>query len=247
MAMQPLPYLSTQATSDLWERRNENLDRYTQGSFDEELHAAGAQLVLNVLVDIDGLSSLDASASDLDNAKVVWAALSSLTANLARENRVWTRLCHGEALTYSRSRWLAGQSGEALPEAVGAHMFARTLTQCRDDNALGRLWWTAFVAHQISAEDFEGVLALLLKTADIRSNFVERTWMTARPAIARAIVRAMKSDPWVTSVEKNFRETMKALNVMGAGVAFEVLPESKADEIVGNSIAHAKLTDGVSS
>jgi hypothetical protein len=123
-------------------------------------------------------------------------------------------------------------------------MFARTLTQCRDDNALARLWWTAYIADRTASGNFDDVLALLLKTADIRSNFVERTWMTTRPSIARGIVRAMVGDSWVTSSEKSFRETMKALNVRGAGIAFEVLSERQADDIIGDAVAHAKASVG---
>jgi hypothetical protein len=47
--------------------------------------------------------------------------------------------------------------------------------------------------------------------------------MTSRRNIASAVLGLMKSEPWVTDAEKNFRMFMKSLNRLGGGIVFEVL------------------------
>lgn len=240
MSQRPIPYFSTQVAADLWNTRTENSDKYLSGDFAQELSAPGSVIDLPITGNLEALRGLDGRSSDYSCALTVWQALRNLTPALARENRIWTRLCHGEALHYVRARWLDGKRRTDLPNQAGIHCFAKTQTMCRDDNALGRLWWSAFIANKFAPDFLEEGLSLLLKTADIRSNFVERTWMTTRPSVSKALFRSMKADVWITSAEKNFRETMKALNVAGAGVAFEVLSDQKANSIVIAAVDRAK-------
>ena len=81
-------------------------------------------------------------------------------------------------------------------------------------------------------DNINKALELILKTADIRSNFVERIWMSSRRKIAVAVLRAMETQKWITDAEQNFREFMKALNRQGGGIVFEALSESEADAFV---------------
>lgn len=242
-----LPYFSTRAADDLSAAVAENLERYVSGDFSAFLAKPGNSLTIPVDVDLDALSALSfeqVPEADYKNALIVWGAFRRLTPNLACENRVWTRICHGEALPYARGRWLTGLEGDKLIKAIQIHLFATTQTMCRDDNAISRLWWSAFAAHRADPGDFETSLRLILKTADIRSNFIERPWISSRRSVASALLRKMKSEPWLTEKEINFRETMKALNVDGAGIAFEVLPETKANEVIDLAVEHAMTAVG---
>lgn len=77
----------------------------------------------------------------------------------------------------------------------------------------------------------------------IRSNFVERIWMTSRRTIAGAVLRAMRSETWITDAEINFREFMKALNKLGGGVVFETLSGAEADQFVAECVSFAKVKE----
>ncbi len=81
-------------------------------------------------------------------------------------------------------------------------------------------------------DDVEHALSLMLKTADIRSNFVERIWMSSRRCIAGAILRAIETRPGITKTQDSFREFMKVINRYGGGIVFEALSESDADQFV---------------
>jgi hypothetical protein len=181
------------------------------------------------------------SVVDLANSKVVGEALANLTPATANEERVWARLSHFEAIKYCRTRWLSRTAGQAIDDLVRKHFFAPTQTGIRDDHAISRLWWNFYIAKTCEPDNADDALRLILTTADIRSNFVERIWMTSRRRVASAVLRAMRSEPWITEAEDNFREFMKALNKLGGGVVFEALSEADTDQFVSDCIDRARF------
>lgn len=245
MATTPLKFLSESRVAKLANSISENLERYTSGDFlDLERENGWAIETRTVTVDLGLLENLDggsrAASTDIENSLILYRALNGMTPALARDERIWVRLAHIECLDYARARWLSGYSGDDLVKQVRLHMFAPNLTAIRDDNALSRLWWNVHIATIADPEDPEGALRLILKTADIRSNFVERTGTASRRPLARAVVRAMRNNPWITSSEQAFREFMKALNRDGGGVLFEALDESEADKLIEACALRAK-------
>ena len=249
MATTPLKFLSESRVAKLANSISENLERYTSGDFlDLERENGWAIETRTVTVDLGILENLDggsrAASADIENSLILYRALNGMTPALARDERIWVRLAHIECLDYARARWLSGYSGDDLVKQVRLHMFAPNLTAIRDDNALSRLWWNVHIATIADPEDPEGALRLILKTADIRSNFVERTGTASRRPLARAVVRAMRSDPWVTSNERAFRHFMIALNRNGGGILFEALPAYETSRFVQACIQLARKRVG---
>ena len=154
---------------------------------------------LHVDVDLGPLADLDPAGTtdtEVRNSELVWRALHAVTPALAIEEGLWVRLTHMECLEYSRKRWLGvGLDQVRLEKDIHVHFFANTLTKRRDDNAISRLWWNAFIANKIAPSDRIGALTAILKTADIRSNIVERSQTASRRALCAGIVRAIRSDP----------------------------------------------------
>jgi len=170
---------------------------------------------------------------DLKNSRIVGEALSNLTPSLANEELIWVRLSHIEGFEYSKARWISGISeDDALKSSIETHFFAPTQTAIRDDHALSRLWWNYQIAKTSMPEDIDRALGLILKTADIRTNFVERIWMSSRRQIAGAILRTMESRPEIASAESNFRTFMKVINRQGGGIVFEALDHKETDLFV---------------
>jgi hypothetical protein len=118
-------------------------------------------------------------------------------------------------------------------------MFAPTLTGIRDDNSISRLWWNMQIARIADPVDPKGALRLMVKRADIRMQFVERPSTAARPPLAKAVVRALRNDPRLTSTEAIFRQFMIALNREGSGVLFEVLSDDEADRVIALCVQRA--------
>ena len=233
-----LKYLSDSALSELRNSIPKNIERYTGNGFEEYASLPSWDISLKINFDRNLLATLDTTQQrtiaevDLANSKIVGKALENLTPSLANEERIWVRLSHLEAFEYSRIRWLTGKKGEDLVSAIETHFFAPTQTIIRDDHALSRLWWNYHIAQTCMPDNTDKALELILKTADIRSNFVERIWMSSRRNIAGAVLRAIDTRGWITDAERNFREFMKVLNRQGGGIVFEALSESEADAFV---------------
>ncbi len=242
----PVRYLSDKILLRLRGEIEQNLDRYQHIGFADFEDDPGWDVPLGVEFDSEKLSTLDLSTPnnivsvDLPNSLIVGESLLGLSPAMANEERVWARLSHVEAINYCRARWLSGRDEAKQISLIRDHFFAPTQTGVRDDHALSRLWWNYQVAKTCMPEDISGALALIMKSADIRSNFVERIWMTSRQNIASAVLRAMKSDPWISGAEINFRQFMKAINRLGGGIVFEAMTPNEVDTFVAECAVYAR-------
>lgn len=237
MSRSLLTHVSESKLEELRAEIKRNLERYSGSGFADLARDPGWSIGLNETIDLSGLEELDGSnnraETDLKNTKVVASVLGSLSPSLANEERIWVRLSHIEGFTYARDRWLkTDEDEEALTAAIETHFFAKTQTRIRDDHALSRLWWNAYIVRRCYPEDFTKGLELMLKTADVRSNIVERIWLTGRRRLAAGVFRKMEHDPRVLASEKSFREFMKSLNFLGGGVVFEAMADSQIDDFL---------------
>jgi len=244
MTKQKLKCLSEKTADALFSGVEENIDRYKSRNFDDLAITYGWSVELQIHVDLEPLKDLNSAKGaeyEIKNALLVWHAMSDLTPSLACENRIWTRLTHLEGLTFSRERWLKTTSDDDVVKSVRDHFFANSRTKWRDDNALSRLWWIAYIASQVSTIDHKTVLQFILEKADIRSNFVERPWISSRPKLAAGIIRGMMEDQWITEKEANYRSFMKQINKYGGGILFEVWNDVELNGFITNCSALAKV------
>lgn len=259
--MTKLKYFAESILADLKANVPANLDRYRNSGFDDQSNINGWSMELSTVeVDAEKLAKLDpagGNTAEVSNSMIVFEAISGMTPALATEERVWARLTHFETLDYARKRWplkvdpkeagglFGGLTGATQKTAkqrkevhhqnvsqIEKHYFARGRTGSRDDNAVSRLWWNAFIAWRVDPQDQEGVLRELLRTADIRSNLIERPMLSNRASLLRGIIRTMRSHPDVYGTEATFREFMKTLNLRGSGVLFESLPDQDVERIL---------------
>lgn len=242
--MSKLLYVGQQVADDLKNKVTENLDRYRDGSFGDLESKGDWRIPLSVEADLASLEQLklaDGATAEIQNSLIVGHALDKLTPTLARENRIWVRLSHVECLEYARRRWLQPvMNDDDLVKTVIKHFFAPTLTGCRDDHAIARLWWNHHIAKMVMPNNPARALKMILARADIRLNFLERPGLAARPSLARGIVRITESNADLLSGEHLFRQFMKQLNLLGAGIAFEVLGEDRIDRFMKHCLNYAK-------
>jgi len=247
MSSEKLKYLSNITVENLRGSVVNNLSRYTAGDFNDMIWDGDWSLELGLPVDLAPLQDLvpeDGEVNEINNSKLVWRALGGLTPALAFEEGIWTRLTHVECLEFSRKRWLQGKAPEKIQGLVDAHFFANTLNKRRDDNAISRLWWNAYIAEMVCPNTGLSALDILLKKADIRANIVERPLTGSRPSLASGIVRIMRTEPWLTEKEANWRAFMRVLNRLGGGVLFEVMTEHQIDAFMRRCAGLAGMPQG---
>ena len=241
MATEKLKFVQDSVVDDLHSKIGENLSRYQSGDFLDLAQKTGWSIESKyVTYDPDFAKKLEPTNSPVDeikNSLLVFESLVGMTPSLAREERIWVRLCHLDCLEYARARWVKSSRPE---NDVNKHFFAGRLDQTRDDNALGRLWWNAYLANIIDPNDPKRVLGQVLKRANIRLQFVDRANASFRLPLARAIVRLLEDEDWLNSHDRAFEHFMLVLDRNAGGRIFETLEDKQIDQFLQESLPLAK-------
>jgi hypothetical protein len=163
---------------------------------------------------------------------LVHSDLKGMTPAVARQEQVWVRLCHVDCLEYSRKRWIRSD-----PEKdIANHFFARTLDQCRDDNAIARLWWNGHIANRIDPANPERVLRQFLARANIRLQFLDRSNASFRLPIARGMIRLLEKEPWLDHHDRAFEVFMLVMDKHAGGRLFEALDDAAVDAMLASNL-----------
>ena len=244
--MERLKYLSNATVDQLRESISANADRYRSGDFTDLMRDGDWSIELPLEVNTEKLSHLDPAKTpeaEVSNSRLVWESLPGLTPALACEEGIWVRLSHIECLEFARGRWLSTEmDDEQAVKAVTDHFFANTLGRRRDDHAVARLWWNAHVASLAAPGGDLPALSVMLRKADLRSNFVERSLTVSRPVLAAGLIRVMQRNPQVTAREEDFRAFMRAVNRLGGGIVFEAMNEAQIDAFMDRCAASAGIS-----
>jgi hypothetical protein len=237
---EPLNYVSDRIVDRLHENVDRNLSLYTDGDFEDLSTEPGWALQLkNVYYDPSFAAKLateNTREAEIENSLIVYSAFQGMTPAVARQERVWVRLCHIDCLEYARKRWIRND-----PKSdVANHFFARTLDQTRDDNAIGRLWWNGHLANRIDPVHPKRVLKQFLARANIRLQFLDRSNASFRLPIAKGIIRLLESEPWLHEHDRAFEVFMLVMDKHAGGLLFETLDDPELDQILASNLPAAK-------
>ena len=184
------------------------------------------------------------SATDVENALIVFDALSGLTPHQASIERMWAYLCHNDHLQYVTARWLSRrpEKDDIAIRNVRNHFFAAGNRALIRDNAISRLWWLGKIAHEVDSENPREFLTILLHRQDVRSALIERPSISMNRRILRAIYQVMRghwADGGSLFVRETFRSWMIALNRRGGVVLLDALPKESLGELLREEASRA--------
>ena len=233
--MTNLRYYTTQVVEDLRSRITEYLDWYyipeglplavaTVGGVRESRLPRPA-LAQQLVVD-----AARPSSTDVENALIVYEALSGLTPHQASIERMWVYLCHNDCPQYVATRWL-GRRPENDNDAVRQvrnHFFAVGNRALIRDNAVSRLWWLGKIACDVDPNNPREFLTILLHRQDVRSALIERPSVSTNRRVLRGIYEVMRehwSNGGALFAREAFRSWMIALNRRGGVILLDALPE----------------------
>lgn len=177
------------------------------------------------------INATNASETDVDNALVVYNALSRLTPHQAAIERMWVYLCHCDCPKYVASRWLNRNpsSREDAVRKIRNHFFAVGNRALIRDNAVSRLWWLGKIAHDVDPDDPRKFLTILLHRQDVRSALIERPSVSMNRRVLGGIYAVM-AEHWENGralfERETFRSWMVALNRRGGVVLLDALPKA---------------------
>ncbi len=206
-----------------------NLERYRTGDFGDLGGTTGWQQKALLEYDTAELQNLTGnSANDLDDALVVFETLSELEPRLATCRNVWVHLAHTEFLEYGRKRWLKegkNISDEDLKKSIDTHIFKGGITGCRDDNVVGRLWWTGYIGSRMAEskdpDKIREMMAPFMRTTDTRSSVIERSGVCSECGLARHISEYLTQGKLKEAhQERAFRDFIISINFKSNGLYF---------------------------
>jgi hypothetical protein len=239
---QPLRLLSAAIVEQLVRGLDMNLSRYRLGDFVNPAKTSGWAIETTVArCDPAIFQRLDPTVNpeaEIRNSLLIYNGLEGMTPALAREERLWARLCHVECLHYARQRWLRGKDG--LAAKVRLHFFAPSLPGCRDDNAVGRLWWNGHIAALACPDNVELGLRRLLARANIRLQVIDRTDTAFRQPLISGIVRLLGAESWFDTYDAAVGDFMFEVNKRSGGIVFETLTDDEVDAHLAKCLAFAR-------
>lgn len=201
--------------------------------------------------ELDQNAIADVNHVDREAAKSVFYALNGMKPALACQPRVWARLCHVELFPFCKRRWLL-DSGEVPSEKVAIdricdgsnpRFFSKTSRSYKRDNAVGRLWWSAYLADLARDEDkgfdFDKTLKIIFPVQDVINHLLDRIGITSSRPLLRGIVRAMDSNSDLNNREM-FRIFMKIINRECGGQLFSLYKPAEVDSILNRCISMSK-------
>jgi len=242
MATEPIKLLSAAVVERLSSAVSNNLERYRTGNFDDLALESGWEIVTSRArwdpVIVDELDPAGGAETEIKNSLVIFNGFEGMTPALAREERLWARLCHVECLDFARQRWLRG--GQDIEKDVRRHFFAAGLTGCRDDNAIGRLWWNGYVASIASPDNIELGLQRLLARANNRLQIVDRADTAFRQPLLQGICRLLGREAWFNSSDEAIAKFMFEVNKRSGGIVFEALQDTAVDAHLTACLDHAR-------
>lgn len=230
----------------------DNLERYRCGDFAEKL---ATHKLLSVQDDFStsffaSLKKTNNAADDYDNAILLWDNL-RITPRLAREARLWCYLTHAHGLEYCRARYPLDKGHESDVKNIRAHFLVTNELRGIDrDNALSRLWVSAFIASKVRDLSFEVALEVLLHQTDFREQLI------GHPTIMRSsrtlnVVMCQAKQILIDQNNKEFfqRKDHKGqyktwfhlLDLEGGRVLLDALSEKDLKKLVGNLAEQAVM------
>ena len=176
-------------------------------------------------------------ATDVDNALIVYDALSDLTPHQASIERMWVYLCHCDCPNYVQQRWLKHrpEKEEDAVRKVQNHFFASGNRALIRDNGVSRLWWLGKIAYDAAPTNPREFLTILLHRQDVRSALIERPSVSMNRRVLRGIYAVMR-DQWANGAalfeRATFRSWMVGLNRRGGVVLLDTLPTKLLENLL---------------
>lgn len=242
MAAEPIKLLSSPVVEKLAASIPANIDRYASSDFSDLARENGWAIETKIATwDNSIVSQLNPSVTpeaEVANSLLIYNGLHGMTPALAREERLWVRLCHVEFLDFARARWLTGATN--VEQQARLHFFAKGLTGCRDENAIGRLWWNGHVATLAMPDNPQEGLRRLLRRANNRLQIVDRADTAFRQPLVAGILRLLGSDSWFDTYDAAIADFMLEVNKRSGSVVFEAFDDSSVDAHLSHCLTFAK-------
>lgn len=190
----------------------DNLKKYQQKTFDVDNMET---MFLKGIEKPEGLLEylLQDVKNDVRNSIAVFESFPKLNPLIASQEAFWAYLSHVEYIEYVQRRWGVVMKEDATQDNIKEHFWGTK------GNALGELWWNAFMTYDANRADNFELTKILYRHSDITQNI--RTSMSLFPNknAIHAILEFYRDHPEIfipaSATNKRNRFVTQSLNRWG--------------------------------
>lgn len=234
----------------VWNLRNnaeKNIPYYLDGNTEdlfvnEHLIELGVDIANN---DFDLLKQSNDTKYDIENSIIIYEKL-RISPRLAREQRLWTYITHTIGLEYAKSRWPlpkpdleAKNPNKEIVNQIKNHFITLNNKRAIDrDNAISRLWMSAYISDCVEGMELSECLHVLLKTTDFRESVVGRPTIIKCQKLLNAIIYYAKGrmddndEEFFDRKPGYYKKWLEKINLQGGVTLFDALEQKEVNRRV---------------
>lgn len=170
---------------------------------------------------------------DLENSKMIFNALKTLTPSQACDERIWTAITHGIGWEYMKKRWpLSKGAKDPVKYIKKNYFFAHGETRSLMTNAISKLWWVSYLTYDELSEnpfwlteyiynDINGRGFPLFGSNFSNNRFLLHTFLKT--------IKKFEDDNNLTLSRIEFISMIKMMNLWGGKIILECLSEQNLE------------------
>jgi|LWDU01.1.fsa_nt_gi hypothetical protein len=238
-----IKFLKAETLDNLYNSISENIDRYKNIGFDDILDDTsclhihdGLTFDYNKLRKISGKAKTnrERTEEDVENSKIIKFALEGMSPYLAKDERVWSFLCHSVLFQYTFERWPINKdwNDKKVIQHVKSHFFAKSDRDFERNNAASRLWWGAYFSSNVSNMDFDEAISSFHRNQDIRGHIIGRPTSSSSMNLFGALLgkfnHSYRKDKRLV-IRENYQKFLKEVNLLGGRTLIPVMGKTEID------------------
>ena len=174
-----------------------------------------------------------ADSCDLENTRILYKALKSLTPTQASDERLWAYLSHVTFWKYMRLRWPIEkqESSESKENYVCTrYLFMKgNRSRALVSNGIARLWWYGYTTYDEHRDDPFELTTVLLKKLDVTNQLLERNFSRNR-ALTKTVLTGLSDRDFFaefTNTRIPARELLKHIQFVGGVSIIDSMPSEE--------------------
>lgn len=163
----------------------------------------------------------DKPSDDFENSRRFFSAYKSMSPLIAAQESFWAYMTHVEYFDYAKARW-PRREGDNPMNHYKRHYFISGNMLKIALNAMGRLWWPAFLTYDENHQDPFHLTKILFKNTQVVLSMTESQLFTCKP-LTHGVLEYFEDHPDIIPTKENIKSIMEYFNALGGvrQLAFE--------------------------
>ncbi|MHB8064258.1 MAG: DUF6339 family protein [Ruminiclostridium sp.] len=170
--------------------------------------------------------------SDIENIKIIFAAMSDLSETDASDERLWSGLEHGAFWDYLRYRWSIEKKYPTEKDIFNHFFFSQSKKRSLITNTLSKLWWIGKLTYDEKRNNPFELTEFLKNDFATKSRMLFSSNYSNNPKIVMTFLSSlMELEKGGFNISREvFTETTKYLNVLGGTYILDYFEEEELSE-----------------